>query len=279
MERGKLETRNIILYAVVAYAFSWIFWLPQVLDSNHVMELPHSLVYMVGFVAPFGPLVAAFSLTYLTEGKEAVEKLLKRGADHRFGKIWLIPLFLLFPLWAGTSLLLGILTGATIDLPWFSNPLSLAFNFGIHNFFYMFIFVGLAEEFGWRGYTLDKLQARFNAITSSVLLGLVWTFWHLPLFYIIGSGQQMTGIGPYLAQILFFSLLFTWIHNNTNGSVLAAIVFHTMMDLTFLTIFPVTSLFQPSSLPVLSLYLFGLIILVVIVIIWGPKRLARKMKK
>jgi membrane protease YdiL (CAAX protease family) len=255
-----------------------MFWLPQVLASNNLIS-PHFLIYICGFIAPFGPFISAFSVTYLKEGKSAVKKLLKSGADYRFGRIWFIPTFLLFPLWAGTAFLLGILTeGATASLPWFSNPLSLLFNFGISNFVYMFVFVGVAEEFGWRGYALDRLQARFSAIISSIILGLVWGLWHLPLFFIGGSNQQAAGLGPYLLQIVVFSIWFTWLYNNTNCSVLSAIVFHTIMDLTLLTIFPVTSIFEPNSLPVLSMYVSGLMILVAVLIIWGPQRLVRGTK-
>ena len=276
IEHNKFEIRNLCLYVVIAYAFSWIFWLPQVLSSNKLLAPSYS-VYIVGFIAPFGPLVAAFSLTYLKEGKESVEKLLRRGANYKFRKRWLIPLFLLFPLWAGSALLLGSLTeGVKINLPWFSNPLSLVFNFGIYNFVYMFIFVGVAEEFGWRGYALDRLQACFSAATSSVILGLIWGLWHLPLFFISGSPQQAAGLVPYLLQMVVFTIWFTWLYNNINGSVLVAIIFHAMMDLTLLVIFPVTSIFKPNSLPVLYLYFSGLIILVAVIAVWGPKRLVHE---
>lgn len=198
IEHCKIEIRNLSFYFSVAYAFSWIFWLPQVLRDNGLLA-PSNFTYVVGFVAPFGPLVAAFSVTYLREGKKEVIIFLKRGVDFKNIKIWFIPLFLLFPLWAGTALLLGILTeGVTINLPWFSNPLSLIFNFGIYNYVYMFVFAGVAEEFGWRGYALDSLQARFSAVTSSIILGLIWGLWHLPTFFISGSNQQVAGFVSYL---------------------------------------------------------------------------------
>jgi membrane protease YdiL (CAAX protease family) len=157
--------------------------------------------------------------------------------------------------------------------------MSLVFNVGISNFVYIFIFVGVAEEFGWRGYALDRLQTRFGAASSSVILGLIWGLWHLPLFFIPGSNQQAAGIVPYLLQIIVFSVWFTWMYNNSNRSILSVIVFHTMMDLTLLTIFPVISVFGPNSLPTLSLYISGIVILVFIIMFWGPKRLKRQADK
>lgn len=277
----QFEIRNLSLFFTIAYAFSWLFWLPQILYLNNFAALPELFVYLVGFAAPFGPLVAAFSITYLTEGSRALKELLKRGLACSFRKRWLATAFLFFPIWAGFSFLIGIVAenNAAVNLPWFSDPLSLVFNFGISNFVYMFIFVGVAEEFGWRGYALDRLQARFSAASSSVILGLIWGLWHLPLFFIPGSNQQAAGIVPYLLQIIVFSVWFTWLCNNSNGSIFAVIIFHTMMDLTLLTIFPIISLFGPNSLPALSLYISGIVILVFVVAFWGPKRLKRQAKR
>jgi len=163
--------------------------------------------------------VAALSVTGVTEGRGAVGRLLIKGVALKFGKRWLIPTFLFFPAWAGMAYLVGILVqGAVVGLPWFSNPLSLFFSLGIGNFAYMFFFVGIAEEFGWRGYALERLQLRFGALASGTVLGLIWGLWHLPLFLIPGSNQQAAGLGPYLLQIVVFSIWFTWLYNNTGGS-------------------------------------------------------------
>jgi len=84
----------------------------------------------------------------------------------------------------------------------------------------------LEEEFGWRGYALDRLQAHYSALLSSVFLGIVWGLWHLPLFFM--SGQDIYHSVPIPAFILgtiFLSILFTWIYNNTGRSILAVLIF------------------------------------------------------
>lgn len=86
----------------------------------------------------------------------------------------------------------------------------------------------LSEEIGWRGYALGRLQARWNALTSSLIVGLVWALWHLPLFMMAGTSQHELGLPfiGFLVGMMAVSVLFTWLHNNTAGSIWTAIFFH-----------------------------------------------------
>ncbi|MDG6999832.1 MAG: CPBP family intramembrane metalloprotease [Nitrososphaerota archaeon] len=270
----EFRAKSFILYVALAYGFSWAFWLPQVLASNGFVHWSF-FSYVVGFVAPFGPTVSAFVVTYWSEGKNAAKSLFKRGTNYRLGK-WFLPLFLLSPIWAGSALLLGSLTEKTaINLPWLSNPFTLIFNFGIYNFVYLFFFFGAAEEFGWRGYALQKIQTRLNAAISAIVVGLIWTFWHTPLFFISGSAMRAAGLLPSLAETVVFSIWLTWFYNNTGGSVLATMIFHSFNALTLYSIFPVAYIFGPGTLPVIFLYSMAAVITVAIVIIFGPKKLVR----
>lgn len=258
-DRG-FKFSSLVFYTLIAYGFSWIFWLPQVLASNEVM--PWSFfAYICGFIAPFGPLVAAISVTYWKEGKNPTVKLLNRGRKYKFGKKWWILLFTLSPLWAGSALFVGSLTeNVAINLPWLSNPLSLIANLGIYNFAYLFVFFGIAEEFGWRGFALQKLRSNFSAIISTLIVGVVWSFWHLPLFFISGSSMQTAGLVPSIAQTMVFAIWFAWFYFNTGGSVLATAIFHSFNALTLFAIFPVAFIYIPNSVPVIYLYVSAAII-------------------
>ncbi len=265
--------KGLFHYTVMSYAFSWAFWLPQVVSSNGLIG-SNFFTWICGFIAPFGPFVAAFVLTYTNSGAAGVRQLVRRAVSARFPKRWLLPVILFFPTWAGSAVLVGALTGGTsFSISWFSNPLSLLVDRNYANFAYLFVFVGVAEEFGWRGFALDRFQARYNALGSAVLLGLVWAFWHLPVFFIVGSSYTLSILGPWLAQVIVFSMWFSWLYNNTRGSILVAILFHTMEDLTLYTMFPVTFLFSPLSLPVVYMYVSAVAVTVVIVAYWGPKKL------
>ncbi|MFB0537313.1 MAG: type II CAAX prenyl endopeptidase Rce1 family protein, partial [Anaerolineae bacterium] len=83
------------------------------------------------------------------------------------------------------------------------------------------------EEIGWRGYVLPRLQARFSALVSSLILGVVWGLWHLPRFWVAGDTESFA-----LATLhnIAMAVLFTWVYNNTNGSLLMVTLFHAAIN-------------------------------------------------
>ena len=276
VQRGRSEERNLALYFLIAFGFTWSFWVTEGLAVQG--RLGSSI--LVDFLlsphnpAAWGPLVAAFSLTYLNAGKEGVRKLLKKATDHRFGKIWWLPTFFLLPAITGSALLLSILTeGVTPALPWLSNPLTLLV--GYDSFFSILFFRGpLQEEFGWRGYALPRLQKRFSALVSSLILGVIWFAWHIPYYTMVSEEAIFeSAIWGLVPSHILITILFTWLYNNTGGSVLAALIFHTTISFSWV-LFP----FIETELGGLYYLILLLVAPLIITIIWGPKRLVRERK-
>ena len=86
----------------------------------------------------------------------------------------------------------------------------------------------LSEEIGWRGYALDRLQSEWGPLPASLVIGTAWGLWHLPLFHMIGTSQSSLGI-PFLGFLvgtILLSVVFTWLHNETGGSVWTAVALH-----------------------------------------------------
>lgn len=219
-----MEDSHLWQFFLIAFVFTWLFWGPQALIATGLLSAPS---FLVDFLfspfnpAAFGPLVAAFSLTFIHKGAQGVKNLLKRGLDHRFGKTWYLPIFLLSPAISGAALLLAVLTGEALPkLTALLNPLSIAVAF----VFIFFLGGPFQEEWGWRGYALDRLQAKWSALTSSIVLGALWGAWHLPLFFIPGSIQSQTPIWGFMILILCGAIQLTWIYNNTGGSILAVLL-------------------------------------------------------
>lgn len=95
------------------------------------------------------------------------------------------------------------------------------------------VLAGMGEEFGWRGFAMPRLQARYNALVSSLIIGLLWGMWHIPLFLIEGTIQSKwlaeagwIAILGYTVFCMSWSIQYTWVFNNTKGSVLLAALFH-----------------------------------------------------
>jgi hypothetical protein len=218
--------QNTWLFFVLTYAISWLLWLPSVLRSNGFDSLPE-IVGLPGIFAVLGPAIAAFILIGREQGRDGIVQLLRRVLETGFSARWWLPTLLLMPLIG--LLTFGALTLLGIESPeWAAPTLITAL---ITALFILFLGGGL-EEFGWRGYALDRMQTGQNAVVASLVLGFFWGMWHLPLFFIEGTTQELIPLWQFVLQIMVLSVLFTWLSNNTAGSLLVAILFHTIGNTT-----------------------------------------------
>ncbi|TYL35859.1 CPBP family intramembrane metalloprotease domain-containing protein, partial [Natronococcus pandeyae] len=150
---------------------------------------------------------------------------------RRIGLRWYAVILLLFPALNGLALLLGTLAGDSVPAferaaEFAADPVSL-----LPYAVFMVIFGPLPEELGWRGYALDGLQARWNALGASLILGVAWAAWHVPLFFMIGTYQAELGVltlpfWEFIFGATITSVLYTWIYNHTGRSILGAVLFH-----------------------------------------------------
>lgn len=85
---------------------------------------------------------------------------------------------------------------------------------------------GSEEELGWRGFAQPQLQASIGASRAGLIIGLVWSLWHLPLFYFLPSAVGGLPLLFYIPLVSAFGLLFAWLYNGSGGSVLLCIVLH-----------------------------------------------------
>lgn len=230
----KIQNQNLkelALFFIIAYVFSWALWSPAVALANGAV-LPAPLAefaYSPYNPAAFGPSLAAFLLTLLRQGGRGAIELLKRGLDFSFKKIWLAWIFLLALFIFGGGILLTIWMGVTpADFSVLSNPALALIALPV----ILFTSGPLQEEFGWRGYALPRLKANYNDLVSSLILGFLWWLWHLPLVFIPGKfmADNLPLFVALLVEISLTSILFTWIYNQTHGSVLAMLLLHTAMN-------------------------------------------------
>lgn len=264
------DHRDVWLFFAFAYAFSWLFWIPNALLA-HGVALPAALA---GFLAAplnpaaFGPLVSAVVLTLRREGGRGVLRLLQRGVDFRFPKVWLAPILLLPPVVFGGAIVAALLAaGREPDLSVLSNPAYALIGF----FVILFTSGPLQEEFGWRGYALPRLQTRWNPLAASVILGIFWWLWHLPAVFIPGRFMA-DNLPTFLALgvvIVLTSVLFGWVYNHTGGSVAAALLLHTAMNWSIWLVLPAMKL----DLQVAAFMILFLAVAVLAVLrVWGGGR-------
>ncbi len=98
----------------------------------------------------------------------------------------------------------------------------------------------IIEELGWRGYGVDSLKAYFNLFTTSVLFGLLWAVWHLPLFFINGYyHNQLWHLGivyvlNFFVSVLVIAFLMNWVYYKTGRSIPAVILFHSVLNFSLM---------------------------------------------
>jgi membrane protease YdiL (CAAX protease family) len=196
-----------------------------------------SLAVATGLLPPAASQLGALSsslaaiVLVLVEGRKGgLRELLVRFLIWRVGlQWWLIALFFAVLPSVAALYLFNLLGGPPVD--WSGlRPLYTV----VPMFIFLTIAAGIGEEFGWRGFLLPRLQTRHNALVSSLIVGMAWATWHIPLFFVKGTSQYEWGSqGGLLPAILGYwifvtisSIQFTWLFNNTKGSVLLAAVLH-----------------------------------------------------
>lgn len=215
-------------YILLAYVWSWAWWIPAVLFYRRSTPTPNLMDGIVPIlIGAYGPTIAAITLTALREGGPGVKALLRKYLMWRAGGgAWtvalLVPMAGLFvAIWLYT--LQGHSVGSFEASGALRIPLILlaALPFG-----------PLAEELGWRGYLQPRLMTRLSPAATSLIVGAVWTFWHAPLYWAPAgtsiSGEPVTPLAVlyYLVVVTALAFLFTWVWMRSGGSVLLAVVLH-----------------------------------------------------
>jgi len=79
---------------------------------------------------------------------------------------------------------------------------------------------------GWRGFALDRLQEQCHPIVAALVVGIFWGLWHIPLFFLTGSGMTSFPLWPWFAGLIGRSYLVAWLYNRSCRSLPVAIAFH-----------------------------------------------------
>jgi membrane protease YdiL (CAAX protease family) len=259
-------------FFVIAFGFSWIIWLPGVLAARGLFELPFSEVVLAG-IGTFGPSIAAFYLTSRNQGKKGVKTLIKRALNFRIPLKWLAAIFVLPLAIAAAARHLYIWRGGELPI-----SQELGSPVAIIVLFVVLFFIGgpVNEEFGWRGYALDRIQSNHSALLSSLILGVLGGLWHLPLFFFQNLIQSYMSFWIFLWWACAIYVLMTWFHNNNGGNILVALLFHTMFNLSS-SLFPFFNFERGADqTPLLFAVALYSIVALLVIISTGPKKLSRK---
>ena len=228
---GLLARHPLVFYFLIAYALSWLAWLPLVLSKDGAGLL--SFRTPIGFyttlaIASFGPFLSAFFMTGVTEGRIGIGRLLRRIVLWRVGLRWY--LFGLLGIPAILVLSVIVLPGAMASFQGLASLAPLPF---LSLLVYVFFLGGpFGEETGWRGFALPRLQTMHGPLIGSLILGPIWALWHLPIFWVPAWNFPPTilNIVMFVIAAIAFTIVMTWVFNNTRGSLFMAVLVHTSFD-------------------------------------------------
>jgi len=229
--KNQKTTKNPYAFFLLTFAYSWLLWLPSIL-SGWGVEMPFDIITYTSVVVPIGafaPLLSAITLIFRKEGWSGVKAFLRKAFDFRAKPLYYILVFLLPIVIHAIAHYLAPVIGLEVadtllpaDLP--VPPIVMA----IPYFFLMLFIGGGQEEFGWRGYAQQPLQERFGIVPASLLIGVVWGFWHLPLWVMPGDAHSTYPFIAFLIMTTSISVIYAWIYNASGQKLILAMFFHAM---------------------------------------------------
>lgn len=251
-----LKIYPLAAFFILAYALAW---LPLIFQNTPAKNI------FYGFSA-FGPAISAIILTMATEGKAGTQALVSRLFRWRVQVKWYL-MALLAPLGLEIlAILIHRLVGNTSSTIRFADwarmlPAQLPW---IGLFLMFLVTIAAGEELGWRGYALPRLQARYGSVSASLILGVLWGAWHLPMFWTPGSSQYGLPIPGYILATIGYTFIYTCIFNGSKGSVLLTCLYHGASNLTLTygnVIFPEIIQDMYLTLPALAILAMIVILL------------------
>jgi len=188
---------------------------------------PSALGLLLLALGGFAPSIAGIALTARYEGATGVRDLWKRTLQVRLGwKAYAVIVGLPLLTVGVRAAIHAAAGGAVHRSPVLDSPAAL-FAFVVQ----IALFGPISEEFGWRGFALERMLRRWTMPRTSLLLGFIWALWHLVLFFVVGTYQWRLGNVwiefPVFALIPITSaFVYTWLHRVTKASLWAALAFH-----------------------------------------------------
>jgi membrane protease YdiL (CAAX protease family) len=227
-----IEERNPWLYFIVTFAISWLLWLPSVLAGFGVNVPIEAETYTLITVpiGAFAPMIAAIILISRKEGGRGVIALLRRAVDFRTpAKYYLLALGLPILFHAIPHYLapvFGLEVAETLIPEEMANPYLIF----IPYFLFILFLGGGQEEFGWRGYALEPLTEKVGPVSSSLIIGIIWGLWHLPLWFMPGDGHARYSFVAFVIFTSGLSFMYTWLYYASGRKLITMFLMHAMSN-------------------------------------------------
>jgi CAAX protease family protein len=214
---------SLLVFFLLTYAVMWTLFFTVVAASIPSGSLAGTVLILLG---AYSPGIVALALTARAEGTAGIRALLGRVVQWDVPAKWYV---FAVSYMAAIKLTAAVIHRAIAGAwprfgaePLYLLPLALAFSTPFQ----------AGEEIGWRGYALPRMAVRWGFARSSVLLGLIWAFWHLPQFFMPDGNSYRQAFFVYVIQVTALTVAMTWLYAHTSGSLLPVMVMHAAVNNT-----------------------------------------------
>lgn len=261
MIKGYIKNHEIISFVFFTFLCSWTMWGILYGSSigiiNNVIYKSHMSIFI--WVGAFGPSTMSIILTGFLYKRKGLKALIIRLTKWRYNLIYYIIAAFYWMASLYISYLICKFCGSKGEMT-FTNVKP----YYILEGFMITLFLGgpLGEEIGWRGFLLPRLQKKLNPFYSSIVLGIIWSCWHLPLFFIVGTDQYGVPFLFFIMTTTINAIIITWIFNRTNGSLIFPILFHTCNNVAIGGI-----IIGSFNFALANIYKFGIVQIIIMIFV------------
>jgi len=227
------NNRNPWNFFLLTFAYSWVIWIPSVLDGIGI-KLPFSVTgysTVVVIIGAFAPLMAAITLVIREQGWKGIKAFFGEALDFHIKPIYLILALALPVLIHLIAHYLALAVGLDVAKTLFPSEISVApIVLAIPYFILMLVIGGGQEEFGWRGYAQEPLQEKIGVIPASLVIGVIWGIWHLPLWFMTGDLHSAYSFLAFVIMTTSISVMYAWLYNSSGKKLIVVMFFHAMSN-------------------------------------------------
>jgi uncharacterized protein len=260
METKASNNKALVIFFLLACLLAWGL-MGLFIAQNYGWLPPHIPFEPVLIIGSWVPNIAAFLvIAFVLKQKGGIRKLLKGWLKFRVPALWYLVTLTPVAFAVLSMFICRLLYGETPVSEIVFDPMSMLALLVIST-----VTGATGEELGWRGFALPRLQNKMSALNASLLLGVVWTLWHAPLWF-AGLGYEKIPFAAYTLLLLSSTVLITWACNHTRGSLVIATLFHLMMNVAM-------NIIEIRAFIIYTLVVF--VFTVIVVILYGPLRLSK----
>lgn len=260
MKTNRTNHKPVVIFILLTYLLSWGLMGLFIAQFRGWISVPLTFEPFLILGSWFPNIAAFLVIAFVLKQKGGVKQLLKGWLKFKVPAFWYLVAF--------SPVVFAVISMFIYKLLYGVNPVSEIVFDPISMLALIIISTvtgATGEELGWRGFALPRLQVRMNALNASMVLGVIWTLWHLPLWF-AGLGYENIPFGAYVILVMSYTVLITWACNNSRGSMVIVTIFHLMMNVAM------------NILEIKAYFVYAILVLaitVVVVFLYRPSKLSK----